>query len=167
MILDPMGSLSRKPPLLKVVGAGHRYIFIYTSERQQVSEKEIPAAGSNLVRVMRKYAYLKEPLKLHEGDCVYKIMICETEEGFYLFEYFSPDAVMCSSDLLYTSLDDLYEDWNSLIDEKGWQEIDDPLPGCQQDAFIPLRVKGRDTGKPEWGRYETLRDGEWTEYKII
>ena len=54
---------------------------------------------------------------------------------------------------------------DDLIDENGWIEIEDPLPDCQHDAFIPLRVKGRSTGKPEWGKIETLKDGEWVEYK--
>ena len=114
---------------------------------------------------MRKYAYLKQPLVAHECQSVYKIMLYETEEGICLFEYESPEAVQCSADLLYDSLDDLYDDWNELLDENGWIAIDDPLPDCQHDAFIPLRVKGRDIGKPEWGKFETLIDGEWVEYK--
>lgn len=116
-------------------------------------------------KTMRKYAYLKEPLKRDEG-VIYKIMLCEAEEGFYLFEYDSPDAVMCCADLCYDSPEDLHEDWDELLDEKGWIGIDDPLPGCQQDAFAPVRVKGRDVGKPEWGRYEILQDGEWIEFPI-
>ena len=114
---------------------------------------------------MRKYAYLKETLKYDNGDSIYKIMLYETKEGIYLFEYCSPDAVQCSADRLYDSSEDLYEDWNELIDEKGWIQIDDPLPDCQHDAFLPIRVKGRDTGKPEWGKFEMLKDGKWIEYK--
>ena len=113
---------------------------------------------------MRKYAYLKEPLIYTEGISTAKVMLYETEEGYYLFEYCSPDAVLCSSDRLYGSSEDLYEDWNDLIDDRGWIEIEDPLPDCQHDAFIPLRVKGRNTGNPEWGKYETLKDGKWIEY---
>ena len=113
---------------------------------------------------MRKYARLREPLKTSENTFIYKIMLYEAEEGFYLFEYSAPDAVQCSSDRCYDSLEKLYADWNELIDDNGWIELDDPLPGCQHDAFIPLRVKGRDTGKPEWGSYETLKDGRWIPY---
>jgi hypothetical protein len=112
---------------------------------------------------MRKYAWLKEPYR-HDDVCVYKIMLYETAEGVYLFEYGSPKAVLCSCDRLYGSLDELYDDWNDLLDEWGWIRLDDPLPDCQHDAFIPLRVKGRDIGKPEWGHYETLIDGKWVEY---
>ena len=43
---------------------------------------------------MRKYAYLKEPLKCNKKDYVYKIMLFENKDGVYLFEYCSPDAVM-------------------------------------------------------------------------
>lgn len=44
-------------------------------------------------------------------------------------------------------------------------ELEDPLPYCQHDAFVPVRVKGRNIGKPEWGKFEVLRDGSWIEYK--
>ena len=115
---------------------------------------------------MRKYACLKEPLKGNDKEYIYKIMVYEAKEGFYLFRYNSPDAVLCSSDSCYESLVDLFDDWNDLIDEKGWIDMEDPLPDCQHDAFIPLRIKGRDTGKPEWGRYETLEDGKWVEYNL-
>ena len=113
---------------------------------------------------MRKYARLREPLKTNENTFIYKIMLFEAEDGIYLFEYSDPDAVQCSSDRCYDSLENLHADWNELIDENGWIELDDPLPGCQHDAFIPLRVKGRDTGNPEWGSYETLKDGRWIPY---
>ena len=43
--------------------------------------------------------------------------------------------------------------------------LGDPPPGGQHDSFLPVRVKGRDAGKPEWGKYEILRDGEWVEYR--
>ena len=116
---------------------------------------------------MRKYAWLKEPRKTDNDDIIYKIMLYENEEGIYLFEYSSPDAVRCSSDRFYDSTEELYDDWNDLIDEKGWIELDDPLPYCQHDAFIPMRVKGRAAGRPEWGRFETLKDGEWIDYGSI
>lgn len=113
---------------------------------------------------MRKYAYLKEPLRCNKSDYIYKIMFYQSEEGVYLFGYCSLDAVQSSSDRFYVTLDDLYEEWNNLIDGRGWIEIEDPLPNCQHDAFIPIRIKGRDVGKPEWGKYEVLKNGSWVEY---
>ena len=62
-------------------------------------------------------------------------------------------------------MNDLYDDWNDEIDEKGWIDIEDPLPYCQHDAFLPVRVKGRDTGKPQWGKLEILKDGKWMDYE--
>jgi len=113
---------------------------------------------------MRKYASLREPLRRGESEETVKIMLYAAEEGVYLFEYSRPDAVQSDCDRFYESLEDLYDDWNDRIDERGWIDIEDPLPGCQQDAFIPLRVKGRDTGRPQWGNYEVLKDGNWVDY---
>lgn len=116
---------------------------------------------------MRKYAYLKEPQACTGSGSVCKIMMYASEEGVSLFLYTDPDARICASDLFYESLEDLYEEWNGRIDERGWTEIDDPLPGCQHDAFVPLRVKGRNTGSPRWGEYEILRDGKWTDFDPV
>ena len=71
---------------------------------------------------MRKYAYLKEPLHLDDGGIVYKIMYYATPEEIYLFEYDSPDAVLCSADLYYDSLNDLREGMY------GIREPDEALP---------------------------------------
>ena len=115
---------------------------------------------------MRKYAFLKNPMKCNKSDYIYKIMLYQTKnEVVFLFQYCSIDAIQCSFDQYYNDLEDIYDDWNDEIDERGWIDINDPLPFCQHDAFIPIRVKGRDIGKPEWGKLETLVDGEWVEYK--
>lgn len=116
---------------------------------------------------MRKYAFLKEPLLCNDSDLIFKIMMYEVEERVCLFEYCSPDAVQCSFDLCYGSLEELCDEWDELIDEKGWIEIEDPLPDCQHDAFLPIRIKGRDTGIPEWGRFEILIDGNWVDYNPV
>ena len=113
---------------------------------------------------MRMYAYLREPLVTDGGDPVYKVMLYASEEGTYLFEYCSPDAVLGSADRFYLSGEELHDEWDPLTDGRGWMPIGDPLPGCQHDAFLPVRVKGRDTGMPEWGKYELLKDGEWVDF---
>ena len=116
---------------------------------------------------MRMYAWLKEP-QTHYGNIpVFKVMLYENEGKVYLFEYSSPEAIQCSSDLCYDSMEELHGDWDDLIDERGWIKMDEPLPYCQHDAFIPLRVKGRDIGEPEWGKFETLKDGNWVPYKPV
>ena len=51
-----------------------------------------------------------------------------------------------------------------MIDEKGWIDMEDPLPHCQHDAFLPIRVKRREVGKPQWGKLEILENGVWKEY---
>ena len=98
---------------------------------------------------MRRYAYLKEPIKTNKKDYIYKIMLYQTKkDGVYLFMYCQKDAVQCSFDYWYKTVEDVYEDW----------------PYCQHDAFLPIRVKGRDIGEPQWGKLEILENGKWKEY---
>ena len=61
-------------------------------------------------------------------------------------------------------MEDALEDWEEELDEQGWIEIEDPLPECQHDVFLPIRIKGRESGNPQWGQFEILEDGEWKEY---
>lgn len=87
---------------------------------------------------MRKYAFLKEPIKCNKQDYIYKIMLHQTNDGVYLYQYCSIDAIVCSFDAYYLNVEDVYEDWNDEIDERGWIAIDDPLPDCQHDAFLSI-----------------------------
>lgn len=116
--------------------------------------------------MMRMYGYLKQPCKIndHDTDRIYKVMIHEGKDGVFVYLYTSIDAVFCSNDHYYQDVADAREDWDSEIDERGWIQIDDPLPGCQHDSVLPIRVKGRHTGRPQWGQLEILVEGEWVDY---
>lgn len=114
---------------------------------------------------MRMYAYLKKPLSVNKNNTIYKIMVHEMKHETLVYQYTSRDAVQCSFDSWYPDKDSAVEDWQELIDEKGWIPLDDPLPDCQHDAFLPIRVKGRNKNDPQWGELEILVDGEWVEYK--
>ena len=113
---------------------------------------------------MRKDAFLREPLERDRHDRTVKIMLYKAEDNVYLFEYSSQEAALCFRDSLYDSLQDLHDEWDDLVDERGWIDMEDPLLFCQHDAFVPIRVRGREAGRPEWGRFETLKDGKWVEY---
>ena len=64
---------------------------------------------------MRRYAYLKEPIKTNKKDYIYKIMLYQTKkDGVYLFMYCQKDAVQCSFDYWYKTVEDVCEDWNVL-----------------------------------------------------
>ena len=84
-------------------------------------------------------------------------MVYQNKKGY--------DAVQASFDeYCFDDWEGVLEVWNGEIDERGWINIDAPLPDCQQDALIPIRVKGRITGKTEYGKLETLKNGKWVEY---
>lgn len=114
---------------------------------------------------MRMYGFLKEPYMCNKKDTVYKVMLYAIEGfGVYAYMYTHKDAMFSSFDAFYENLEDALEDWEGELDEQGWIKIADPLPGCQGDAFMPVRVKGRDSGKPRWGQLEILEQGEWKAY---
>lgn len=115
---------------------------------------------------MRKYAVLKKPLKCNKTDYIYKIMLHQTKNEVLLYQYCSINAIQCAFDAWYPDLESVYEEWNDVIDERGWIDIDDPLPDCQHDAFLPIRVKGRNIGKPQWGQLEILKDGQWVDWDL-
>ena len=114
---------------------------------------------------MRMYGFLKEPYMCNKKDTVYKVMVHEIKgQGVAVYLYIHKDVMFCSFDYFYTELNDALEDWEGELDEQGWIEIEEPLPGCQHDAFLPIRIKGRESGNPQWGQFEILQDGEWKEY---
>lgn len=81
-----------------------------------------------------------------------------------VYLYCSKDAVMSSYDHWYPDLESALEDWDCEIDSNGWHRIDDVLPQCQDDCIVPVRVKGRVENKPQWGKFEILKDGGWIDY---
>ena len=114
---------------------------------------------------MRMYGFLREPYMCNKKDTVYKVMLHAIEGlGVYAYIYTHRDAMFSSFDCFYESLDEALTEWEIELDEQGWIEIEDPLPECQHDAFMPIRVKGRDGGKPQWRQFEILEDGVWKDY---
>jgi hypothetical protein len=90
-----------------------------------------------------------------DGDC-------------YLFLSRSEEDAGAFADEWYSSIDDAER---VALDRFGvtramWIEVPDPLPGCQADWIQPVRVVGRDEGRPEWGRLERLVDGEWRPFDV-
>ena len=107
---------------------------------------------------MRKIALTKRAT-----DGVKRVMIHDTGEGVYLFGYRSLEDGPASFDKWYASLPeaDLAAEESYDIEGEDWQVIPDPQENCQQDWIAPVRVKGRDTGNPEFGVFERFEQGEW------
>lgn len=107
---------------------------------------------------MRKHVTLRHPV----NDIV-RLMLCEEDIGIYLFEYDTLDDGPSSADALF-------ESWEAAethalssfgVKSEDWVQIPDRLPGCQQDWIAPVRVRGRESGMPEWGVFEHFVDGRW------
>ena len=113
---------------------------------------------------MRMLGYLKNPYKCNKKDTIYKIMLHKTKSEVFVYLYTSLDAVQSSFDNWYPDEESALEDWQSEIDERGWILLDDQLPYCQDDALLPIRVKGRNVNNPQWGKLEIYENGEWIDY---
>ena len=112
---------------------------------------------------MRKWACFSEPVA-YDGLTIRKILLYEKEAGeTYVFLYANGSSQICCADEWYPSLQDALSVWDA-VPHSNWIMIDDPIPGCQDDAMDPIRIKGRAEGKPEWGKYEILVSGVWREY---
>lgn len=116
---------------------------------------------------MRMYGYLKEPYKCNSITTIYKVMIHEIEEiGTYIYYYTSKDAIFSSYDSFVDGIKTALEEFEDEIDKQGWIQIDESLPYCQHDCILPIRVKGRKNGTPQWWQYEILSNGHWIEYNL-
>jgi hypothetical protein len=90
-------------------------------------------------------------------------MIHETDSGAYLFGYRSLKDGPADFDEWYETV---VEAEAACLDSYGIQTndgqlIDDPMEGCQQDWIDPVRVRGRISGRPEFGNFERFEDGVW------
>lgn len=108
---------------------------------------------------MRKVANLKSP-----KSGIVRLMIYITEEdGTSLFEYTTEEDGPCELDNWYEDAAEAFEYCKQKfgIMPNDWQKINDPLPHSQHDWIKPVRIKGRNKGKPQWGKYEELLNGKW------
>ncbi len=112
---------------------------------------------------MRKIATIKNP-----KSEIKRLMLYETKpEGVYLFGFSKIEDSACDFDYLQDDLETVYEmaEEEYEVKEEDWNEINDPIEGCQDDWIKPVRVKGRNIEKPEWGSFEVLENGVWKEIK--
>jgi len=112
---------------------------------------------------MRKVAFISK-----ENEPIQRVMVYEEHpDSVYVFV---SDSMFDKgqSDYWYESLEEaelaVYMDYE--IKQEDWIEIADPCEYCQHDLILPIRVKGRDKGKPQWGTFEILLQGEWKDYAM-
>ena len=92
------------------------------------------------------------------------VIVHQTEGGVHVFPCASDEDGSVTGDDWYPSLSDADA---ACADAYGvecgdWRLIGDPPQGCQQDWVSPVRVRGRESGNPQWGEFERLVDGSWT-----
>jgi hypothetical protein len=113
-------------------------------------------------RGMRRVAIVPNPA----GE-IRRVILHETEKGTYLYLSTTVDDRGASFDEWYVTSAEAFAAAKSAygVTQEMWTTIRDPLPGCQDDWVSPVRVPGRESGKPLWGSLERLVDGEWVPFK--
>lgn len=110
---------------------------------------------------MRKVVSLKKNI-----NGVKRLMIYSTKKYTYLFG-FDQDA---DSGAIWDACCDSEEEALSICEEdygvkpSEWKEIANPEPYCQHDWINPVRIKGRESGHPEFGKFEKFINGKWIEF---
>lgn len=106
---------------------------------------------------MRKVAFISG------HSSIKKVMLYECVDGVYVFGYDCLQDTGCISDYLQDTLEAAEEFCKNKyeVDSHDWIMIADPLDDCQDDFIMPTRVKGKEQGNPEWGKFQTLVNGHW------
>lgn len=110
---------------------------------------------------MRKVASVK-----NNHPDIKRVIVHETENGVYVFPCSSETDGSAIGDEWFQSLKEADEFCLAeyAINTSDWEFIDEPLEFCQQDWIEPVRIKDRNIGKPEWGKFERLENGVWIEF---
>ena len=110
---------------------------------------------------MRKIALVR-----NNHPDVKRVIVYESDNGVYLFPCASLKDGSAIGDDWFANLSgvDKYCAEEYGIESKDWEYIDDPLDGCQHDWIVPVRVKGRNIGQPQWDSLERLENGVWKEF---
>lgn len=111
---------------------------------------------------MRKVAFV------NIVDETLKVMIYRSDEGVFLFGYDCIQDAPAQWDSWYQDVEkaERYCRDNYQIDDDKWILISDPCEYCQHDFIMPTRIKGHDSGKPEYGKFETLINKRWVDVSL-
>ncbi len=96
-----------------------------------------------------------------------RAMLYQCKDGCYIFLYDKDEDCSCKHDYLQDDLEIAKEFCKEEygINYDDWVKISDPQVDCQDDWIAPVRVKGREKGKPQWGEFEKLDNGKWIKVK--
>ena len=92
-----------------------------------------------------------------------RLLLSESASGTLLFTRASAEDGPCEGEAWFedTPGAEAYALEEHAIAQGDWLAIPAALPGCQEDWEAQVRVKGRDSGSPEWGSFQRWEEGAW------
>ncbi len=98
-------------------------------------------------------------------DEIKKLLIYQSTDGVYLFGYDCLQDTSCKWDKWFMTIEEAKEYSYDIykIDNDKWISISEPLENCQHDFILPTKVKGRESGNPEYGKFQSLFDNKWVD----
>lgn len=98
-------------------------------------------------------------------DNIKKLMTRVSSDTVYLFYFDCVNDAPSFADYTFDSIEDAenhcVKKFN--VKKEDWIIISDPQADCQDDFVMPTKVKGRESGKPQWGQFQTLKGNKWVD----
>lgn len=112
---------------------------------------------------MRKVAFISAG----GAERIKKVMLYETDNGVFLFGYDTVVDCCGMFDERYENAKDAQarcaEEYR--VKPEDWIPISDPREYCNCDYIMPVKIKGRENGRPEFDSWEICRDGKWQAFQ--
>lgn len=127
-----------------------------------LTEPEIDRENKGKKQTDRKIAFIS----IDNEKGIKKVMICKNTTGFSLFEFDTKLDCNCISDLFFEKLENAEQYCNEKynIQIQDWFAISNQQDFCNVDYIMPVKIKGRETGKPQFDNWEIQINGKWEEF---
>jgi hypothetical protein len=92
-----------------------------------------------------------------------RVLLHCSPEGTRVFTRASEEDGPCDGEAWFEELEEAVAHCSQVhgVAASDWRIVPDPHPECQEDWVSQVRVKGRNEGAPQCGRFERFENGEW------
>lgn len=129
-------------------------------QRLSCTRRTIHNPTSHFELPMRYLAQVSTDLEIK------RLMVCVDRDGAcLLFCYDSEFDTSCIGDDWFENEQQAFDYCRNFYSAEftDWFVVGATAPHCQDDWIAAVRIPGRETGNPQWGRLQLFMNGQWTE----